>query len=139
MLKFDYKGEVASDASKFDKLLNESEFGSSKESIMGRRLDMKTVFYLIDDSHSKQLAEIGSIEIKSATVDRSTEIIQLNKNIRVNKSTLCSLYRHSGSHLGSLVATLGLDIIGKSLIHTFVASQVILTPFIQAIRGRCTY
>ncbi|CEI92658.1 hypothetical protein RMCBS344292_06912 [Rhizopus microsporus] len=48
------RGETASDAFKFDKLLNESEFGSSKESIMGRRLDMKTVFYLIDDSNNKQ-------------------------------------------------------------------------------------
>ncbi|CEG65863.1 hypothetical protein RMATCC62417_02555 [Rhizopus microsporus] len=91
------RGETASDAFKFDKLLNKSEFGSSKETTT---------------SNSKQLAEIGSIEIKSAADDRSTEIIQLNKNTRVKKSILCSLCRHSGPHLDSPVATLGLDIVG---------------------------
>ncbi|KAL4213260.1 hypothetical protein AB4K20DRAFT_1864781 [Rhizopus microsporus] len=60
----------------------------------------------------KTVYENRSIEIKSAADDRSTEIIQLNKNIRAKKkSILCSLCRDSGPHLDSPVATLGLDIV----------------------------
>lgn len=105
-------GESTSDATKFDRILNETEFGDLKDNLMGRRIDLRSVFYLINDSNCKQMAELGSIEIKQASTDKATELIQLDKNIRINKSILGSLYRYGGSRFDVEPVALGLDIIG---------------------------
>ncbi|KAI8883818.1 hypothetical protein K501DRAFT_272299 [Backusella circina FSU 941] len=105
-------GENASSATKLDRVINETEFGICNKNIMGRRLDLREIFHLINDSNCKQMADLRSIEIKRTSSDQKTKLVQLNKNIRINKSMLSSLYRFGGPHLDQSIGTLGLEIVG---------------------------
>lgn len=51
--------------------------------------------------------------IKPGSVSEDVEAIQLNKNIRVNKSILHNIVTHMGEH-GDGCYVLGVDIIGET-------------------------
>lgn len=56
--------------------------------------------------------ELPSVEVKPYGMDGEVEIIQLNKNIRVNKDILDSAMAHMGSESNDTY-TIGMDVVGK--------------------------
>jgi hypothetical protein len=83
---------------------------------MGRRMDLLAVIKLSDDKKKETLVELGSVEIKPEGVGDDVEVVQLNKNVRVNKSILYTLLLHMGMEKDlSDIYTIGVDIIGEVL------------------------
>lgn len=55
---------------------------------------------------------MSSLKIKPEKVSLETEKMQLDKNIRVNKSILCNIKNHMGGIDDDNLIVLGVDIIG---------------------------
>ncbi|KAI8076301.1 uncharacterized protein BX664DRAFT_49842 [Halteromyces radiatus] len=100
-------GETACTATKYDRQVNELEHGNIRKSVGGRKIDM--LVCSVDDD---DLFELTSAEFKPMGVSEITETIQLNKNLRINKSILSRLVKHIGD---PNVGVIGMDIIGKLL------------------------
>ncbi|GAN11557.1 hypothetical protein MAM1_0691c11126 [Mucor ambiguus] len=79
---------------------------------MGRRIDLLLKGHLSDDNDKQQIIEMAAMEIKPAGVCLETEVIQLNKNVRVNKSILGCLRSHCGEYADDSLFTIGMDVIG---------------------------
>ncbi|KAL7310161.1 hypothetical protein PS15m_009693 [Mucor circinelloides] len=107
-------GESTSAASKFERQVNENEYGGVSQNIMGRRIDLLLKGHLSDDKDKQQIIEMAAMEIKPAGVCLETEVIQLNKNVRVNKSILGCLRSHCGEYADDSLFTIGMDVIGLS-------------------------
>lgn len=80
--------------------------------VYGRKIDLIFKGSILDDKNVKKNIELSSVEIKPASVSEDVEAIQLNKNIRVNKSILHNIVAHMGEHNDDRYV-LGMDIIGK--------------------------
>lgn len=106
-------GESTSAASKFERQVNENEYGGVSQNIMGRRIDLLLKGHLSDDKDKQQIIEMAAMEIKPAGVCLETEVIQLNKNVRVNKSILGCLRSHCGEYADDSLFTIGMDVIGN--------------------------
>ncbi|KAG2214254.1 hypothetical protein INT47_000810 [Mucor saturninus] len=85
---------------------------------------------LLDDKHVKNNIELSSVEIKPASVSEDVEAIQLNKNIRVNKSILHNIAAHMGERSDDCYV-LGIDIKGLS---AFVYSVYQYEDIIAAVK-----
>ncbi|CEP18325.1 hypothetical protein [Parasitella parasitica] len=112
-----WRGESTSAASKFERQVNENEYGAMSQYIMGRRIDLLLKGHLSDDKDKQQIIEMAAMEIKSTGVCLETEVIQLNKNVRVNKSILGCLRSHCGEYADDSLFTIGMDVIGLSGYH----------------------
>ncbi|KAI8356660.1 hypothetical protein BD560DRAFT_449341 [Blakeslea trispora] len=107
------RGEACCQATKYERQINEYEYGSTSNNIFGRKLDLIIKSDIFDDKNIKRKIELSSVEIKPINVSENAEAIQLNKNIRVNKSILHNIFLHTGDKAkGHHV--LGLDVIGLS-------------------------
>ncbi|KAI8643313.1 hypothetical protein BD408DRAFT_415036 [Parasitella parasitica] len=87
--------------------------GGVSQHIMGRRIDLLLKGHLSDDKDKQQIIEMAATEIKPAGVCLETEVIQLNKNVRVNKSILGCLRSHCGEYADDSLFKIGMDVIGN--------------------------
>ncbi|KAI7906366.1 uncharacterized protein BX663DRAFT_427791 [Cokeromyces recurvatus] len=89
--------------------LHEEDFGCYWKSIFDiifrgthisliRKIDLIFKDSILDDKNIKKNIELSSVEIKPSIVSEDVEAIQLNKNIRVNKSILHNIAAHMGEH-----------------------------------------
>lgn len=108
-----FRGESSCLSSKYERQLNEYEYGDVSQNVFGRRIDLLLVAPIVNDKNDEQDIELSSLEIKPAGVSADVEVIQLNKNIRVNKSILYNITTHMGGIVDHNLRTLGMDIIGK--------------------------
>ena len=105
-------GESTCNAFKFDRQINEGEYGETAQSVMARRIDMIVKAPLTNENNNADIIEMSAMEVKPLGVSTDVELKQMNKNIRVNKSILNSLLVHMcGDSIG--ISTIGIDIIGK--------------------------
>lgn len=114
VLTFGFRGESCSTSTRVERQINELEYGASIKSVYGRKIDLLFVAPIVNDALQEELIELGALEIKPAPVSESVEVIQLNKNIRVNKSILHNIHSHAGNCSTGNLHVLGIDIVGKS-------------------------
>lgn len=77
-------------------------------------IDLLLKGHLSDDKDKQQIIEMAAMEIKPAGVCLETEVIQLNKNVRTNKSILGCLRSHcGGEYADDSLFTIGMDVIGN--------------------------
>ncbi|KAI7897397.1 uncharacterized protein EV154DRAFT_557700 [Mucor mucedo] len=124
------RGEACCLATKYDRQLNEYEYGDVSTGVYGRKIDLIFKGSILDDKRIKKNIELSSVEIKPASVSEDVEAIQLNKNIRVNKSILHNIAAHMGE-LSDDCYVLGIDIIGLS---AFVYSVYQYEDIIAAVK-----
>ncbi|KAL7309450.1 hypothetical protein PS15m_011532 [Mucor circinelloides] len=108
------RGESCSTSTKTDRQINELEYGECSKSIFGRKIDLIFAASIVNDAHQEVLIELSALEIKPAAIATNVEVIQLNKNIRVNKSILHHIYSHIGKFFIDDLSVLGMDVIGLS-------------------------
>ncbi|OBZ83681.1 hypothetical protein A0J61_08272 [Choanephora cucurbitarum] len=108
------RGESCSTSTRVERQVNELEYGASIKSVYGRKIDLLFVAPIVNDALQEELIELGALEIKPAPVSESVEVIQLNKNIRVNKSILHDIHSHAGNCSTGNLHVLGIDIVGLS-------------------------
>ncbi|KAI8890646.1 hypothetical protein K501DRAFT_290179 [Backusella circina FSU 941] len=76
------RGEPCCSATKYERQLNEYEYGDVSTGVYGRKIDLIFKGSILNDKHVKKNIELSSVEIKPASVSEDVEAIQLNKNIR---------------------------------------------------------
>lgn len=102
--------------------MNLSDSNEDTKGLMGRKMDLIIAGNIINDAGKREDIELGTIEIKKEDVTDEVSNIQLNKNIRVNKSILKRLNNHIAN--GDTMKTfevLGLDIKGANA-FTYIIS-----------------
>ncbi|CAO3614907.1 unnamed protein product [Cunninghamella blakesleeana] len=99
-------GETASIATKYDRQVNETMHACTSKNIGGKKIDL-----LLCCNDTNPPYEPSSIEIKTSNVSETTDIIQRNKNIRINKSILSRIINCTNDDETSV---LEMDIIGFS-------------------------
>ncbi|CAO3588144.1 unnamed protein product [Absidia cylindrospora] len=99
-------GETACVATRYDRQLNELEHGGTSKHVTGRKIDL-----LISCKVDGDVYELSSLEFKPEGVTDLAEIIQQNKNIRINKSILTNLARRTGDVENTFV--IGMDVTGN--------------------------
>jgi hypothetical protein len=109
---YDIRGEHTSDAAKFDRMVSSYDTTDDTESIMGCRMDLILKGEIGREKEIPKYIELGTIEIKHSTVSDKEEAIQLNKNIRVNKSIMRQLAGHVSEN--NNLAVIGMDIVGMN-------------------------
>lgn len=102
-------GESTSSSTKFDRIINEVEFGETSSYISGRKIDLIVETNSVNTKNMPITIELSNAEFKKMDVDDDCVTIQRNKNIRTSKSILSSIFA-----LNSDEAVIGLDFVGLS-------------------------
>lgn len=102
-------GKSTSASVKFDRMINEIEYGETSTYISGRKIDMIVEIKSINTKNMPITIELSNAEFKKMDVDDDSIIIQQNKNIRTSKSILSSIFT-----LNSGEPVIGLDFVGLS-------------------------
>ncbi|KAI8085914.1 uncharacterized protein B0P05DRAFT_26902 [Gilbertella persicaria] len=108
------RGESYSMSSKSERQINEYEYGESSKSIYGRKIDLIFAAPVVNNALQEELIELGALEIRPASVSESVEAVQLNKNIRVNKSIFHNIHFYVGNYFIDGLCMLGVDVLGLS-------------------------
>lgn len=111
-----HRGEACCLATKYERQINEYKYGDVFTSIYGRKIDLIFKGPIVNDKDVKKTVELSSVETKPASVAEDAEAIQLNKNIRINKSILHNIVTQIGEYDDNCYV-LGIDIIGKINTH----------------------
>lgn len=114
-------GEPNCISSKFERQINEEEFGGAKKSVTGSMIDLLPTITLNNEKNKEVTIELGAIEVKREGIEDSMQVILLNKHIRVNKNVLNTIFLYT--KLNSNVEEpliIGLDVIG---LHGFFLSN----------------
>lgn len=115
-------GEPHCMASKFERQINEEEFGGAKKSVTGRKIDLLPTIRMNDEKNKEITIELGAFEVKPEGVEDSVQVIQLNKNIRVNKNVLNTILLYTNLNNEVIEQfVIGIDIIG---LHGFLYKVV---------------
>ncbi|KAF1803984.1 hypothetical protein FB192DRAFT_1470524 [Mucor lusitanicus] len=101
-------------STKADRQINELEYGDCSKSVSGHSIDLVVAAPIVNDCHREVLVELSAMEIKPAAVTTNVEAVQLNKNIRVNKSILHQIHSHTGNVAVDDLSVLDVDVIGLS-------------------------
>ncbi|KAG1452966.1 hypothetical protein G6F46_009415 [Rhizopus delemar] len=104
------RGEACCLATKYERQINEYKYGDVFTSIYGRKIDLIFKGPIVNDKDVKKTVELSSVETKPASVAEDAEAIQLNKNIRINKSILHNIVTQIGEYDDNCYV-LGIDII----------------------------
>ncbi|KAI7900862.1 uncharacterized protein BX663DRAFT_553837 [Cokeromyces recurvatus] len=102
-------GESTSASTKFDRMINEVEFGETSTYISGRKIDLIVETKSVNTKNMPITIELSNAEFKKMDVDDDFITIQQNKNIRTSKSILSSIFS-----LNSGEPVIGLDFVGLS-------------------------
>ncbi|KAG1039172.1 hypothetical protein G6F43_012566 [Rhizopus delemar] len=102
-------GESTSASTKFDRMMNEIEFGETSTYISGRKIDLIVETKSVNTKNMPITIELSNAEFKKMDVDDDFVTIQQNKNIRTSKSILSSIFT-----LNSGEPVIGLDFVGLS-------------------------
>ncbi|SAM07081.1 hypothetical protein [Absidia glauca] len=97
-------GEMACRATKYDRQINELEHGNTRKSVAGRKIDL-----LVQSVDGDNTFELTSVEFKPMGVSDAIQIVQQNKNLRINKSILSRLIKHVDD---PSIGVIGMDVIG---------------------------
>ena len=106
-----FSGELGSDATKFDRTVNEAEFGDTSKYVSGRKIDLIISVPTVDRRNNEKVVELSSLELKRAGVEDEYITTQQNKNVRTLKSVLANLI----SITNNVDIVTGMDIVGKLL------------------------
>ncbi|KAI9260591.1 hypothetical protein BDA99DRAFT_86111 [Phascolomyces articulosus] len=104
------KGELTSTATKFERVINEYEFGETNKNVSGRKIDLLIQTTSVNIQNKPEVFDLSSMEFKKSGSDDIYLISQQNKNIRTMKSVLASLLATT-NHID---VVLGMDIVGVS-------------------------
>lgn len=85
-------GESTSSSTKFDRIINEVEFGETSSYISGRKVDLIVETTSVNTKNMPITIELSNAEFKKMDVDDDCVTIQRNKNIRTSKSILSSIF-----------------------------------------------
>jgi hypothetical protein len=96
---------MACRATKYDRQINELEHGNTRKSVAGRKIDL-----LVQSVDGDNTFELTSVEFKPMGVSDAIQIVQQNKNLRINKSILSRLIKHVDD---PSIGVIGMDVIGR--------------------------
>ncbi|KAI8065981.1 hypothetical protein BDF21DRAFT_402092 [Thamnidium elegans] len=102
-------GESTSASTKFDRMINEIEFGETSTYISGRKIDLIVETKSVNMKNMSITIELSNAEFKKIDTDDDFITTQQNKNIRTSKSILSSIFT-----LNPNEQVIGLDFVGLS-------------------------
>ncbi|CAO3636405.1 unnamed protein product [Mucor fragilis] len=94
-----------------DRQINELEYGECSKSIFGRKIDLIFAASIVNDAHQEVLIELSALKIKPADIAANAEVVQLNKNICVNKSILHHIHSHVDNFSTDDLSVLDMDVV----------------------------
>ncbi|KAI7855312.1 hypothetical protein BDC45DRAFT_505925 [Circinella umbellata] len=103
-------GELTSTATKFERIINEYEFGETNKNVSGRKIDLLFQTITVNVQNKPKIFDLSSVEFKKMGSDDNYLSLQQNKNIRTMKSVLGSLL----ATVNQMDVVLGIDITGVS-------------------------
>ena len=104
---------MTSTATKFDRIINEYEFGETNKNVSGRKIDLLLQTTSVNIQHKLKVFDLSLVEFKKMGSDHVYVTSQQNKNIRTTKSVLASLLAAT-NHID---VVLGMDLTGMLLIY----------------------
>ncbi|KAI7904579.1 uncharacterized protein BX663DRAFT_586171 [Cokeromyces recurvatus] len=102
-------GETNSTGTKFDRMLNEMEFGETSAYVSGRKVDMIVETKTVNIKNVTITVELSNAEFKKMDVEDDFITIQQNKNIRTSKSILSNIFPLEGHN-----TVIGMNFVGLS-------------------------
>ncbi|KAI8148377.1 hypothetical protein BJV82DRAFT_591896 [Fennellomyces sp. T-0311] len=82
--------ELGSDVTKFDRTVNEAEFGDASKYVPGRKINLIILVPTVDRRDNEKVVKLSSLELKRAGVEDEYITIQQNKNARALKYVLAA-------------------------------------------------
>ena len=102
---------MTSTATKFERIINEYEFGETNKNVSGRKIDLLFQTITVNVQNKPKIFDLSSVEFKKMGSDDNYLSLQQNKNIRTMKSVLGSLL----ATVNQMDVVLGIDITGRLL------------------------